>query len=125
MLDPSDDLHDRAVGVLRALYAEPVSFVTNEAILPEVLAMFSRRGPARRQAAVNLVRETLADGIVECLPISRDLLLRGISRYEQRPDKTYSLVDCISMEICDDRGITDILTYDEDFVREGFAALLR
>ena len=24
-----------------------------------------------------------------------------------------------------DRGITEVLTYDEDFVREGFAALLR
>lgn len=45
--------------------------------------------------------------------------------YQRRGDKSYSMTDCISMVICRARGITDVLTHDEDFVREGFVALLR
>ena len=52
------------------------------------------------------------------------LLERAIDLYEQRPDKTYSLTDCISMIICRDRGITDVLTSDKDFEQEGFTRLL-
>jgi predicted nucleic acid-binding protein len=35
------------------------------------------------------------------------------------------MVDCISMVVCRDQDITDVLTTDRDFEREGFVALLR
>ena len=44
--------------------------------------------------------------------------------YESRLDQRYSLTDCISMLICRDRGITDVLTHDGDFRAEGFNVLL-
>jgi len=44
--------------------------------------------------------------------------------YAARHDKTYSLVDCMSMVICRDRGIRDVLTHDHDFTQEGFTTLL-
>ena len=59
------------------------------------------------------------------VPQSPELFAAGLDLYSRRPDKTYSMVDCISMVVCSDRGITDVLTYDHDFEREGFRALLR
>jgi len=41
-----------------------------------------------------------------------------------RPDKGYSLVDCISMQTMRREGITDALTHDRHFEQEGFRALL-
>ncbi len=35
------------------------------------------------------------------------------------------MTDCISMVVCRERGITDVLTYDRDFEQEGFVAMLR
>jgi len=43
--------------------------------------------------------------------------------YEQRPDKEYSLTDCISMQVMKAMGITEVLTHDRHFVQEGFIIL--
>jgi predicted nucleic acid-binding protein len=50
--------------------------------------------------------------------------LSGLSLYESRPDKAYSLADCISMQAMRQAAITDILTADDHFAQEGFAKLL-
>ena len=42
-----------------------------------------------------------------------------------RPDKGYSLTDCISMQTMGSQGIRDVLTNDRHFEQEGFQALFR
>ena len=59
------------------------------------------------------------------VPQSRQSFLDGVSRYEQRLDKGYSLQDCISMNVMDADGITDILTSDHHFEQEGFNILMK
>jgi len=44
--------------------------------------------------------------------------------YSLRTDKGYSLTDCVSMNVCCEIGITEILTNDEHFEQEGFKILL-
>jgi predicted nucleic acid-binding protein len=44
--------------------------------------------------------------------------------YERRPDKQYSLIDCISMNVMRRKGISEILTRDRHFSQEGFVRLL-
>jgi len=48
-----------------------------------------------------------------------------MSLYEARPDKGYSLTDCISMQTMRREGITEVLTDDRHFEQEGFHALFR
>jgi uncharacterized protein len=50
---------------------------------------------------------------------------RGIELYAERPDKGWSLTDCISFVVMQDRGITDALTADHHFEQAGFTALLK
>jgi len=52
-------------------------------------------------------------------------LLDGLTLYERRSDKGYSLAGCISMNTMRREGITEVLTNDYHFAQEGFAALLR
>jgi predicted nucleic acid-binding protein len=45
--------------------------------------------------------------------------------YGARPDKGYSLTDCISMQTMRKEGLTEVLTNDRHFEQEGFRALFR
>jgi predicted nucleic acid-binding protein len=51
--------------------------------------------------------------------------LDGLALYEDRPDKGYSLADCISMQIMRLEGLTHVLSNDRHFEQEGFTALFR
>jgi predicted nucleic acid-binding protein len=44
--------------------------------------------------------------------------------YRDRPDKAWSLTDCISFEVMREAGLTDALTADEHFRQAGFRAVL-
>jgi uncharacterized protein len=48
----------------------------------------------------------------------------GLALYERRPDKKYSLTDCITMNVMRREGITQILTSDRHFAQEGFHRLM-
>ncbi|MEX0702442.1 MAG: hypothetical protein WD069_10140 [Planctomycetales bacterium] len=49
----------------------------------------------------------------------------GISLYESRADKHWSLTDCISFVVMQQHGLVDALTGDHHFEQAGFNALLK
>ena len=85
----------------------------------------AQRGPNLRQAGVRAVRRIVDDGRVTVQPQSRESFLAGLRLYEERSDKGYSLVDCVSMTTMRRLGIAEILTSDHHFIQEGFTVLLR
>jgi uncharacterized protein len=56
--------------------------------------------------------------------ISGSLFERGMEVFRQRPDKSWSLTDCLSFVLMQDQQLTDALTCDHHFVQAGFRALL-
>ena len=46
-------------------------------------------------------------------------------RYASRLDQRWSITDCASFIVMEQRGLTDALAHDRDFVQAGFRALLR
>jgi len=78
----------------------------------------------RRQAGDNAVA-LLRNPRVKVIPQSRESFLAGIELYRARPDKGYSLTDCISMITMRREGLTEALTNDRHFEQEGFRALFR
>ena len=115
-----DDEHHRQARRLGAMLAG-APLVTHDAVLTELLAFFSDGGAHLRRAAVDAVRRMRQEWIV--LPAGRGLFDRALTRYEQRPDKEYSLVDCMSMVVMEERGITHVLTNDHHFSRAGFTVV--
>jgi uncharacterized protein len=59
------------------------------------------------------------------IPATRALLDDSLAFYESRPDKEWSLTDCISFVVMTKVGITVALTGDHHFEQTGFAALLK
>jgi predicted nucleic acid-binding protein len=100
----------------------PQTLVTTEWTLTELAdAMCSRR---RRQEFVKLYRVLASDPAIEIIGASSGLFSQGIELYATRPDKDWSLTDCISFVVMKERGVTDALTGDHQFEQAGFRALL-
>ena len=115
-VDPYDQHHRIAVQVERSLTR--ARFVTHDGVLMEFLTSFAADGARARAAAVATVRDCMLR--YEVFPSDRDLFLRALSRYETRGDKQYSLVDCMSMVLMEERGIRYVLTNDHHFTQAGF-----
>jgi predicted nucleic acid-binding protein len=49
---------------------------------------------------------------------------RGLDLFGRRPDKDWSLTDCISFAIMSERGLTHALTADRHFAQAGFVPML-
>ena len=97
---------------------------TTEEVLAEVLTFFAADAWLRKRA-VETVREILSDHAVHIVPQSHESFLSGFDLYAARPDKGYSLTDCISMQTMRREGLMQALTNDRHFEQEGFQALFR
>jgi predicted nucleic acid-binding protein len=118
-LDRADSHHEFARQIeARLRFA---NLITHDGVLTEVLSYFSGHGRKARLEAARIVRDVAQT--MTAVPASRELFIRGLYLYEQRPDKEYSLVDCMSMTLMRDRGITHVLTNDHHFRQEGFTVV--
>src|SRR4051794_25432374 len=97
LLNDQDQGYPTARAASQALQGE--TLVTTEEVLTEVLAFFGERGPHLRQLASATVRSISAHPMMRVVPQSHQSFLDGLALYEARPDKGYSLTDCISMNV--------------------------
>ncbi len=125
VIDTRDQHHEIAVAIGESLRREGAAFVTTAAVLVEFLTFLSAHGERIRIAATRYVDTIRAERSFTVLPQTPEMFDAALDLYRMRPDKTYSMTDCISMVVCGGRGISDVLTYDHDFEQEGFRALLR
>lgn len=55
---------------------------------------------------------------------SHELFEHGMDLFCRRPDKEWSLTDCISFVVMQEHGVAEALTGDHHFAQAGFAPLL-
>ena len=122
LTNPADPHYRDAVARAEALAG--VEITTTDEVLSEFLTFFAADERLRNRAARS-VSALLREGNVRVFPQSRESFLSGLELYRARPDKGYSLADCISMQAMRREGLTDVLTNDRHFEQEGFQALFR
>jgi uncharacterized protein len=117
---PRDRLHDRAKA-----WAAIISdrLLVTEYILCETVNGLSQ--PVDRPKAHALIRHIRTSASYDIVPASADLFEKGLELHESRPDKEWSLTDCISFLVLADRRITQVLAHDHHYEQAGFEALLR
>jgi len=94
--------------------AYPGVTITTESVLVEVANFFSRA--AARAAFRDLIDELDADPLKQIIESSSALFRRGIHHFNARPDKDWSLTDCISFVVMEDLKLSDALTADHHFI---------
>src|SRR5438876_10208805 len=112
-----DTWHNRVTAFSHTLTREDVLYTTDAVVL-EFLGAFSAAGPYLRQQAAARVEEMMVDPSVRVEEVTRAILLEGLALYKARPDKGYSLTDCISMQMIRRHGLIDVLTNDHHFTQE-------
>lgn len=119
-LNRDDEAHERAVR-LGTQEARPI--VTTGWVLTELGDAMS--SSANRPAFLGLLEVLQSSPDARIIPASAEFFDRGVQLYAKRPDKEWSLTDCISFVVMMDEKITDALTGDHHFEQAGFRALLR
>jgi len=117
---PTDALHRRAEAWAEVIN-EPL--LVTEYILLETVNNLSRR--ADRPRAHRIVTMISGDPNYMLVHASPELLAAGLRLHRERPDKEWSLTDCVSFHLMRERGLTRALAYDLHFEQAGFEALLR
>ena len=118
-----DPAHVRAMEISRSL--APDRIITTDEVLAEYLTFFSGAGAVIRDRVGRNVSGLINSFEVHVIPQSRESFLVGLELYRARPDKGYSLTDCISMQTMKRERLTEVLTNDKHFEQEGFRALFR
>ena len=123
LADFTDSAHQRALTLTIEYAASQI--VTTDEVLTEYLTFFPTAPESLRREAAESVEGILANPVIRVIPQSRESFLAGLQLYRSRPDKRYSLIDCISMQTMRKEGLTEVLTNDRHFEQEGFRALFR
>lgn len=121
--NPRDQWHDRAMAVNEQL--GDFRIVTTQMVLVEFLNYMGSRGPRRREAALLTLRRLNDNDGVEVVGQSIAQFDSAVEFYTSRMDKSWSLTDCASFSLMEERNIRQALAHDQDFVQAGFVALLR
>ncbi|MGH9945809.1 MAG: type II toxin-antitoxin system VapC family toxin [Pyrinomonadaceae bacterium] len=122
LANPNDQWHDDSVRV--AMRTAKDRLVTTEDVLIELLNFYAESGEFMRRKVSDLARSILLDPRIDIISRTETALLEAIELYESRLDKGYSLTDCISMNVCKELGLREVLTHDRHFEQEGFEILL-
>ncbi|MCS3920267.1 PIN domain-containing protein [Fervidibacter sacchari] len=123
LIHRGDALHERAKKCYASLGRR--KRVTTVAVLIECLNFLSR-APLRPLAVAlwEQIQNAVMIGVLEVVPLSEELFAEGLTLFLSRPDKEWSLTDCISFVVMEKRGIRQAFTADKHFAQAGFEALL-
>ena len=118
---PGDALHRRAL-MWANIISEPL-LVTEYVVWETTNALSAPRDRAKGHLILSQIEASPRS--YELIHASRELFLAGMSLHRERPDKYWSLTDCISFHIMSERGVLSALAFDQHFEQAGFQALLR
>jgi predicted nucleic acid-binding protein len=119
LVNPNDAAHERAATFSREYVG---ALMTTEWILAEVCDGMA--SPRLRELVRGLRIDWRDDDQLTVVNASHDWFERGLDLYCRRPDKEWSLTDCISFVVMQEHGVTEALTGDRHFVQAGFSVLL-
>jgi hypothetical protein len=117
-LNQRDNAHDRVTAYLDGFSGR---LVRTEWVLLELADALS--APPARSTVVAFLQAVRADPLFEVIGYDPSIYGAGFDLFAARPDKAWSLTDCISFAVMTQRGLTDALSADRHFEQAGFRAV--
>lgn len=115
----TDQNHRQALEHWRSLKEDRLpSLVSTTYVFDETVTYLNARG--LHASAVKVGKRLLASPSIELVHVDEDLFRRAFDLLERRPDKRYSLTDCVSFVLMRERGIPVAFAFDGHFEQEGF-----
>lgn len=114
----SEQRHSEALGISMRFEGRKI---TSEFVLCELGALLS--APKNRPLFTEFVKLLDTSSSTEVIPASQEHFRTGLQLFSVRPDKAWSLTDCISFEIMKQRGVVSALAFDHHFEQAGYKLL--
>lgn len=118
LMNRRDENHKRVAKWATEFHGE---IVTTQWILTEVADALG--GSNIRRLVKMSFDDIEADPATRIVPVSPNHFSRGLALYDARPDKEWSLTDCVSFVAMADEKVAEALTGDHHFEQAGFTAL--
>lgn len=117
--------HASAVQFVSETWKQGRRAVTTNLVLVELTALLTSplRMPKSRQ--IQLLDRLRSDPGIEIVTIDSVLEATAWTLWRSRSDKDWSLVDCASFAVMQQRGLTEAITSDHHFEQAGFVRLLK
>lgn len=115
----TDENHPQTLVHWRSLRDQGLPrLITTTYVFDEVVTYLNSR--SLHSSAVKMGKMLLASPSVELVPVGEDLFSKAFELLERRPDKRYSLTDCVSFVLMHERAISVAFAFDKHFEQEGF-----
>lgn len=116
---PRDQHYPRIATYWPALLHSGAQLTTTSFVLDEIAAYLN--GKRQHAAAVAMIQILLDSPVVELIHVDAALFAAGWNYFVRHDDnKRYSLTDCISFVVTEQRGLRQALTFDRHFTQAGF-----
>ncbi len=119
LLNPKDNSHQASHQFNETFEG---NLLTTEWVLTEVADAMA--GIQNRNKFLQLLDFLRSRPDVELIRSNSESFDQGVGLFRERPDKEWSLTDCISMSVMQSRSIREVLTGDRHFEQGGFEILL-
>lgn len=119
-LNRRDNAHTRVAAYLDAFRGR---LVTTEWVLMELADALC--APEARSTVVLFLTAVRSDPLFDVVGYVPAAYQAGFDLFASRPDKAWSLTDCISFEVMRQRGLSEALTADHHFEQAGFRAVFK
>jgi predicted nucleic acid-binding protein len=119
-LNPRDQAHALVTAYLDGFTGR---LVTTEWVLVELADALA--APVARSTAVAFLQAVRVDPFFDVIGYDPPVYQAGFNLFAARPDKAWSLTDCISFAVMTQRGLSEALTADHHFEQAGFRAVFK
>ncbi|HAN76222.1 MAG TPA: nucleic acid-binding protein [Planktothrix sp. UBA8402] len=117
----NEDAHQQVLQNWTNLAKSKPFLVTTTYIFDEIVTFFNSRN--LHYKAVEVGNRLLESPDIELIEVDRTLFNEGWQFFQKYKDKSYSLTDCLSFIVMQEREIVTALTLDHHFLQAGFQIL--
>ena len=125
IIDNKQSQHLAATALYQTARQRRRRFITTNYVLAELIALLTRPMRLPRSQIVMVVGRLRTSPHVEIIYVDPILDELAWQLLAARQDKVWSLADCVSFVVMQQRGITEALTTDHHFEQAGFVSLLK
>lgn len=117
--------HTKAKEIYQSAISNQTPLLTTNYVLTELVALLTSPLRLSRPRVIEIVEGIKASPFFEIIHIDKELDENAWELLKNRPDKQWSLVDCSSFVVMQEREISESLTTDHHFEQAGFIRLLK
>ena len=125
LVDKTQPQFEVAARLYRDIRQRGLRIVTTNYVMIELVALLTSPLRLPRKRIIAVIDGIRTSPYFEVIQVDTVLDKNAWQLLKQRPDKEWSLVDCASFVVMQQRGIVEALTTDHHFEQAGFVRLLR